>query len=96
MAISTSPDLEDNLTLLSQLSALPNRKNLKVVLRARTEKEAEILYNPPAGERADYVLLPHFTAGQYLGKTIAIDPEMKILEQLRNKDLELMRKINHI
>ena len=96
LAISTSPDLEDNLTLLSQLSALPNRKNLKVVLRARTEKEAEILYNPPAGERADYVLLPHFTAGQYLGKTIAIDPEMKILEQLRNKDLELMRKINHI
>lgn len=95
LIISTSPDLEDNLTLLSQLSVLPNRKNLKVVLRARTEKEAEILYNPPTGEGADYVLLPHFTAGQYLGKTIAIDPEMKILEQLKNKDLELMKKINH-
>ncbi len=95
LIISTSPDLEDNLTLLSQINSLPNRKNLKIVLRARTEKEAEILYNPPFGEGADYVLLPHFTAGQYLGKTIAIDPEMKILEQLKNKDLELMKKINH-
>jgi hypothetical protein len=38
------------------------------------------------------VLLPHFTSGQYLGKTIAIDPEMKILEQLKKKDLEMLAK----
>ena len=64
---------------------------MKAVLRARTEKEAEILY----ANGADYVLLPHFTAGQYLGKTVSVDPELKILEQLKNKDLDLMAKVNH-
>ncbi|MEK9154991.1 MAG: cation:proton antiporter [Patescibacteria group bacterium] len=87
--ISTSPDIEDNLTILSLIRKLPNKP--KIILRARTEKEARALY----ASGADYVLLPHFTAGQYLGKTFAIDPEMKILEQLKNKDLELMEKINH-
>jgi Kef-type K+ transport system membrane component KefB/voltage-gated potassium channel Kch len=82
LLISTSPDLEDNLLLLSQLSLLPKRP--KTIIRAEDEKEAKILYD----HGADYALLPHFTAGQYLGKTIAIDPEMKILEQLKKKDLE--------
>ena len=91
LVISTSPDLEDNLTLLSEINKSLKDKRPKIILRARTEKEAEILYS----SGADYVLLPHFTAGQYLGKTIAIDPEMKILEQLKERDLSLMRKINH-
>ena len=91
LIISTSPDLEDNLTLLSEINKSLKDKRPKIILRARTEKEAEILYS----SGADYVLLPHFTAGQYLGKTIAIDPEMKILEQLKERDLSLMRKINH-
>jgi len=89
LVISTSPDLEDNLTLLSELKKLARRP--KIILRARTEKEAEILYN----SGADYVLLPHFTAGQYLGKTIAIDPEMNILTQLKERDLNLIRMVNH-
>ena len=91
LVISTSPDLEDNLTLLSEINKSLKDKRPKIILRARTEKEAEILYS----SGADYVLLPHFTAGQYLGKTIAIDPEMKILEQLKERDLSLMKKINH-
>ena len=91
LVISTSPDLEDNLLLLSRLKILKNRDQMKAVLRARTEKEAEILY----ANGADYVLLPHFTAGQYLGKTVSVDPELKILEQLKNKDLDLMAKVNH-
>ena len=61
-------------------------------MRARTSKEAEILYN----NKADYVLLPHFTAGQYLSKTIALDPEMSILEQLKNQDIEVLKKISNI
>lgn len=89
LIISTSPDLEDNLTLLSEIKKLTVKP--KIVLRARTEIEAKILYQ----NKADYVLLPHFTAGQYLGKTITLDPEMKILETLKNKDLELMAKVNH-
>ena len=55
-------------------------------MRAETEKEAELLYE--AG--ADYVLLPHLTSGQYLGKTLALDPEMHILEGLRISDMETM------
>ncbi|MEK7634744.1 MAG: cation:proton antiporter [Patescibacteria group bacterium] len=92
LIISTSPDIEDNLTLLSNLNALNNRNKLKVIMRARTSKEAEILYN----NKADYVLLPHFTAGQYLSKTIALDPEMSILEQLKNQDIEVLKKISNM
>jgi voltage-gated potassium channel Kch len=91
LVISTSPDFEDNLTLLKELNSLKNRDRIKIILRAADEKEAKILYK----EGADYVLLPHFTSGQYLGKTIAVDPELKILEQLKSRDLEMLGKINH-
>ncbi|MDI6821225.1 MAG: cation:proton antiporter [Patescibacteria group bacterium] len=86
LVISTSPDLEDNLTLLEELKIISPRP--KVVVRAETEEEAKILYE--AG--ADYVLLPHFTSGQYFGKTIAVDPQMGILDELKNHDLELLGK----
>ncbi|MCL5004657.1 MAG: cation:proton antiporter [Patescibacteria group bacterium] len=92
LIISTSPDLEDNLFLLSQLNLLENRNQIKVITRARMERDAEILY----ANGADYVLLPHFTAGQYLSKTIALDPEMKILTQLKDQDMEIMKRKNHI
>lgn len=90
VVISTSPDLEDNLTLVERLSKLDTPP--KVILRAETEKEAEILYS----RGADYVLLPHFTSGQYLGKTIAVDPEMKILESLRSRDLEMLKSSGEV
>ena len=94
LVISTSPDFNDNLTLLSRLKLLKEiNKGIgpRIILRAQDEKEAEILYE----QGTDYVLLPHFTSGQYLGKTIAIDPEMKILEQLKEKDLEIIKKLGH-
>ncbi len=87
LLISTSPDLESSVALLGELKNLPRRP--KTIVRARDEREAEWLY--AAG--ADYVLLPHFTAGQYLGKTIAIDPEMKMLSQLRERDRTLIEKV---
>lgn len=86
LIISTSPDLEDNLTLLEELKRVEPRP--KVVVRAETEEEAHLTYE--AG--ADYVLLPHFTSGQYFGKTIVLDPAMKILEELKSRDLELLQK----
>ncbi len=85
LVISTSPDLEDSLALLEELNKLGHRP--KVILRAETEKDAGILYS----RGADYVLLPHFTSGQYLGKTIAVDPDMKILESLKERDLEMLK-----
>lgn len=86
LVISTSPDLEDNLMLISQLKELPERP--KLIVRAESEKDAELLYR----YGADYVLLPHFTAGQYLGKTIAIDPDVSILHNLKERDLKLLRR----
>jgi len=84
--ISTSPDFNDNMTLLQEIKKL--EKKPKTILRAETEKDALILYE----NGADYVLLPNFTAGQYLGKTLSIDPEIKILEQLKKQDLEFLKK----
>ena len=89
LLISTSPDFENSIILLEEMKKMPRRP--KTIVRARTEKEAEVLYD--AG--SDYVLLPHFTAGQYLGKTIAIDPEMKMLDQLRERDRALIEKVGH-
>lgn len=86
--ISTSPHLESNLALLSFARSVSNRP--RVILRAEREEDAGFLYD----KGADYVLLPHFTAGQYLGKTIAVDPEMTILDRLREKDLTFMRKVS--
>jgi Trk K+ transport system NAD-binding subunit len=93
LVISTSPHFEDNLILLNALNLLKKEKGKgpQVILRSQDEKEAEILYQ----EGVDYALLPHFTSGQYLGKTIAIDPELKILEQLKNRDLALIKKLKH-
>jgi len=87
VVISTSPDFEDNLALLRDLKTL--EKKPKTILRAETEQEARLLY----ADGANYVLLPNFTAGQYLGKNIAVDPKMKILEQLRKKDLFLIKRL---
>jgi len=93
LLISTSPDLEDNLTVLAELTQKRERGTgsasvPRVVVRAETEDEARILY--AAG--ADYVLLPHFTAGQYFGRTLALDPEMNVLADLRARDLSLLGK----
>jgi K+ transport systems, NAD-binding component len=86
--ISTSPDFNDNMLLLQEIQKI--EKKPKIILRAETEKDALILYE----KGANYVLLPNFTAGQYLGKTLKVDPEMKILEQLKKQDLEFLTRNN--
>ena len=94
LIISTSPDLEDNLFMLSELNKLKNRNSdvrAKIVLRAEDEKEAKILYD----NNADYVLLPHFTSGRYLGKILEEgNNDGEILETLRDRDLSLMQKLH--
>jgi len=86
LIICTSPNFEDNLRILEEVSVQEKKNRPKIILRAENEKDAKILYK----KGADYVLLPYLTSGQYLGKSIAIDPEMKILEQLKKKDLQIM------
>lgn len=73
LVVSTTPDLADNLTLLSTLHRL--RRRPKIVMRAENEKHAEALY--AAG--ADYVLVPHVSSGHYLGRLIAEDLTLKKL-----------------
>lgn len=88
LVVSTSPVLEHNLSLLDRLS--PRDPRPKLVLRAETETDAKLLYD----RGADYVLLPNFTSGQYLGRTIVLNPAMSILKELKENDLALMRKID--
>jgi Kef-type K+ transport system membrane component KefB len=88
LVISTSPDLNDNLALLAHVNEFSERP--KIIVRAETEADAGTLY----GAGADYVLLPHITSGQYLGKTLALDPEMRILENLRMGDMETLEREN--
>ena len=84
VVISTSPSLKDNLDLIRRFK----RKNVdtKIIVRAEEKREALELYD----EGADYVLLPHFVSGQYLGSII--DPEFKLdrLKELRDIDLEFL------
>ncbi len=90
LVISTAPNFRDNLHLLEKIKNYRQQgSGIKIVVRARNEWEIPRLYK--AG--ADYVILPHFTAGYYLGKSIAIDPEMKIFDRLREHDVEILKKI---
>jgi len=86
LIISTSPDIESNVMLLHALTESGGRGDVtvgipRVIMRARTDHEAETLYE--AG--ADYVLLPHATAGEYLGRSITEDPELRFIDKMRKK-----------
>jgi hypothetical protein len=85
LVICTSPDFDDNMNIVKLL--MHHLPRPKIIVRAEDELQAELLY--AAG--ADYVLLANFTAGQYLGKTIALDPAMKILEHLKKRDLVMLK-----
>ncbi len=89
VVISTSPDFEDNMTLLTTMQKFVRRP--KVVLRAESDQDASLLYH--AG--ADYVLLPHFTSGNSLGRAIAQDLTMSILDQLKRRDLLMIQSLRN-
>ncbi|HEY4514701.1 MAG TPA: cation:proton antiporter [Candidatus Paceibacterota bacterium] len=86
LIISTSPDLEDNLSLLEYLARIGS--GAKVILRAETEREASILYE--AG--TTYVIFPHLSAGHLLGKHIAEHPDMTFFNILRKNDIATLAK----
>lgn len=89
LIISTAPNFEDNLMLLSECRKIREKNHsMKIIVRAKTEEELKILYH----QGADYVLLPHFTAGQYLGRVLRTDPHLESLERLKAKDFAVLRK----
>ena len=60
-------------------------------IRADTEADARLLY----GRGADYLILPNITAGQYFGKTVVLDPTLRVLEHLRQRDIAMLAKRHH-
>jgi len=87
IVISTSPNLDDNLNLTNSLSVLD--KKPKIICRAETKEDALILYD----HGADYVFVPLFSSGQYLGKIITNDPNLEKINELREKDFLFMEKM---
>src|SRR3989338_8542233 len=86
LVISTSPDFEDNLALLELTSRAGGRG--RVIVRAETDKEATMLYK--AG--ASYVIFPHKSVGQFLGKQISEYPDLSFLNILRKDDTSTLKR----
>ena len=87
IVISTSPNLEDNINLVMGMR-LAGKKG-KIIVRARSGEDAKILYE----KGADYVFVPLYSFGRYLGKMLSDDPELKGLDELKKKDLTFIEKI---
>ncbi len=85
LVVSTSPQLDDNLTLVQRVKDID--KKIKVMTRAESEEEALVLYN----KGVDYVLLPHFLSGKYLGKLIDSGLELKKLKEMREKEMQFLK-----
>ncbi len=84
LIISTSPSLEDNLTIIKKVGAI--NKNITIISRAENENEALILYK----EGVDYTLLPHFLAGKYLSEIIDENLNFENLADLRKRELKML------
>lgn len=92
LVISTNPTIEDNLTLLSEIERVAKHEGRegypKVIVRAENKKDAEVLYD----NGADYVLIPEFISGHYLGRVISDNHDLAVLDQIKERDLRLMDK----
>jgi len=79
--ISTSPDFEDNMAVLERVNELKkSRRDLRAVFTAQNEKDLELLYK----KGADYVVMPHVSTGNYLGKLLETDPELRDIRRIKN------------
>ncbi|MBI2984563.1 MAG: cation:proton antiporter [Candidatus Kerfeldbacteria bacterium] len=91
LVISTSPDLDSNLTWLNTVvRARPSRARPRLVVRAETIDEAQQLYR--AG--ADYVFVPTLGTGQWLGHLLSVPAGRdRRLRALRQRDQALYRRL---
>jgi len=53
---------------------------LRAVFTAQNEKDLELLYK----KGADYVVMPHVSTGNYLGKLLETDPELRDIRRIKN------------
>ena len=89
IVISTSPNLEDNINLVMGMRLAG--KSSKIIMRAESGEDAKILYE----KGADYVFVPLHSSGQYLGKILSADPELRGLDELKRKDMAFIDQINN-
>lgn len=80
--ISTNPNGEENLQLLNHLHRLTSRRSPLVIMRAETQDDARRLY----AQGADYVILPHVTAGHSIGQLVVHGLTAAKLQQLQRHD----------
>jgi Kef-type K+ transport system membrane component KefB/Trk K+ transport system NAD-binding subunit len=89
MIISTSPNFDDNLMLVEKITKEVREDGFpKVIVRAEEENDAKLLYE----SGADYVLMPNFVSGHYLKKIVSKDPNLETLENLKEKDFEMIKR----
>jgi Trk K+ transport system NAD-binding subunit len=90
LVIATGPNFEDNVTLVEEIKEInkARHKKIKIIVRAKSASERDALY----ASGANYVLWPHFTAGQYLGRTVHKEKNLTFLKEWRKHDFELIRK----
>ncbi len=81
LVVSTIPDPEDNLNLLSAVSK--KGKHPKVIVVALEAHDAKMLYK--AG--ADYVVMPHVAGGRHLAKILLDDDHLDLIERYKARDL---------
>ena len=89
LIICTSPSLEDNAALLSELRNVPGKR--KIILRAESDYDSAMLYK----KGADYVIRPHLTSGHYIGDILSKDLHSKALWHAREKDFKYIERIVH-
>mgnify|MGYP001561408458 FL=1 len=81
IVISTVSDIEDNLHLIKAIKSSASRA--KIIMIAPDREDAMLLYK--AG--ADYVVVPHFTSGEYIAKILK-DDKIELLDEYRARDIE--------
>jgi len=86
LIISTSPNFEDNIALTKRIRSV--NKDIKIIARAENENDAVVLYN----YGVDYVLLPHFLSGEYLGKIINSDRGIEDIRKLRKVEIKFIKE----
>ncbi len=87
LVVSTIPDVNANLLLLSKIK--DKNKNAIVILTARQISDAFRLYEA----KADYVILPHFLGGEYVANIIEnFRTDKSRFEKERNKHIKNLKE----
>ena len=88
MIISTVPDLNNNISLLSAVkrTSADKKRRPKLIFIAQDEDEIKYLYK----QDIDYVISPHFMSGLHLAKILEDDHSFRGLKKLREGHLKMM------